>query len=82
MPELSGGSLQILTTCDSIVINLQHNNEWIALANCSHCVGVVARCALLRHAFTAQITSTCVQSNKLSGVHSQSCFSKQLAWLR
>jgi len=33
----------------------------IQLGNCNHCVGVVARCALLRHAFTAQITTTCSQ---------------------
>jgi len=32
---------------------------------CSHCVGVVARCALLGHAFTAQITITCVQSKQV-----------------
>ena len=32
---------------------------------CSHCVGVVARCALLRHAFPAQITTTCSQSKQV-----------------
>jgi len=37
----------------------------IQLGNCNHCVGVVARCALLRHAFTAQITTTCSQSKQV-----------------
>ena len=55
---------KILTTYDSIIINdLQHSNE---CANCIHCVDVVARCALLRHAFTAQITTTCSQSKQVT----------------
>jgi len=62
MPEVSGGSLQILTTNDSTIINDLHNNECVSLANCIHCVGVVVRCALVRHDFTAQITTTCSQS--------------------
>jgi len=81
IPEVSGGSLQILTTYESIIINdLQHNNEWIALAYCS----IVTWCALLRHAFTTQITSTCAQSKQVkwsTRPKSNCSFSKQLAWL-
>jgi len=39
-----------------------HSNE---CANCIHCVDVVARYALLRHAFTARITSSCTQSKQV-----------------